>query len=84
MADPRCYTEPMPNVRIARKIRTELGVIIKTELLGSWIVCPEEWPNSPKADYIRRTLSECQQEEPSFGWTLEFQGTDRSWHEEGK
>jgi hypothetical protein len=71
----------MTNVRIARKIRTEQSAIIKTEIGAEWIVLPSEWPNSPKADYIRNLLALCQSEEPDLGWVLEFRGTESNWHE---
>ena len=69
-----------PNIRIARKVRTAQGAIIKTEVAGSWIVRPEEYPKSPKMDYIRRELAAIQSEEPNLGWTLETKGTETLWH----
>lgn len=69
-----------PNIRIARKVRTSQGVIIKTEVAGSWIVRPEEYPKSPKMDYIRRELSAILEEEPNLGWTLETKGDETLWH----
>lgn len=67
----------IPNVRIARRIRSEQGVILKTEIGGSWIVHPGD---KAKLEYIRRELAVFQAEEPDAGWTLEGQGTDVSWH----
>ena len=72
------------NIRIARKIKTTEGALIRTEVLGGWIVGAKEWPKSPKAVEIRRILNVVKTEEPKAGWTLEFRGTERSWHEEGK
>ena len=65
-----------PNVRITRKIRTEQGAIIRTEVGGSWFSPPIS------LDYIKRQLADFQSEEPQAGWTLEYQGTERNWHAE--
>ena len=67
-------------VRIARKVRTEQGAIIKTEVLGEWFVSPDQYPRSDRMSYIRKTLAEARQEEPNLGWTLESRGSHFSWH----
>lgn len=73
-------SNPLVNVRIARKIRSEQGVILRVEDAGGWIVNPEEFPNSPKMTYIRKTLKEFQEEEPNAGWDIECRGTESGWH----
>lgn len=70
----------MTTVRIARHIRTTHGAIIRTEILGEWIVKPEEWPNSNKAKHVQSSFLAATEEEPNMGWTLEIRGTQKGWH----
>jgi hypothetical protein len=63
----------MTNVRIARRIRTIEGALIRVEVLGEFF-----HPPMP-LDYIRRQLALAQAEEPHAGWTLETRGTERGW-----
>lgn len=72
----------MTTMRIARQIRTAQGAIIRTEVGGEFYVRPEEYPNSPKMDLVRRTLAGYLEEEPGLDWHLESRGTERSWHRE--
>ena len=65
----------MTTLRIARRRQG-----LKPEVLGEWIVRPDEYPESPKVAYIQRCLAEAQTEEPDAGWTLETRGTEVSWH----
>ena len=48
---------------------------------GEWYVSPEEWPNSPKADYIHKVLSECQVDEPDANNRLQTRGLSMGWHD---
>jgi hypothetical protein len=62
------------NVRIARKLATLEGAVIRWEVLGEFFSPPFS------LDYIRRQLAEAQAEEPYAGWELQTRGTGRAWH----
>ena len=64
-------------MRIVSGYRPGLGI----ENAGEYIVLPNEWPKSSKADHIRNTLSEMQKIEPSLGWKLQSRGTQSDWHD---
>lgn len=67
-----------PNVRIARKIRTEQGAVIRVELLGSWFVRPE---SARLMSIIREQLAGAREMEPEAEWTLQARGEQRDWHD---
>jgi hypothetical protein len=68
----------LSNLRIARHIRTESGVLIRTEVGGEFMVAPGD---TKRISQVRQTLAEIQAEEPTLGWQLETRGTDSNWHE---
>ena len=68
----------MSNLRIARHIRTESGVLIRTEVGGEWVVKPGD---AKTISHVKQTLAEVQAEEPRLGWQLETRGTNSTWHE---
>lgn len=76
----RYVSNPMPSFPNVRLSRRKAGGGI--EVGGQWYVGTEEWPRSPKADYIRKTLAEYRAEEPKAGWRLEFRGEAGIWHAE--
>ncbi len=69
---------PLVNVRIARRIRTAQGALIRVEVGGGWIVSEgDPLGLIPRAE---SDLIEFQSEEPDAGWQLEFRGSERDWH----